>query len=161
MSFNHEAYHVWWRRQNLRALWWHKDCPNDAFYQIFQFTKRSARFTLSIFVFRVTKSLFYRIFLIRFAAPDNGCPCFVLRTGLSTCQGRLLKTIMYSVKAITANNLETLAFIGFLLLFAISASVYVWIEGEIDCSNLHIYKNIKTLFINLTKATGEIIDQRD
>jgi cation-transporting ATPase 13A1 len=63
--------------------------------------------------------------------PDNGAMAIVVKTGFETSQGSLVRTMIYSTERVSANNVEALLFILFLLIFAIAASWYVWQEGVI------------------------------
>lgn len=61
--------------------------------------------------------------------PDGGAMAIIVKTGFETSQGSLVRTMIYSTERVSANNIEALLFILFLLIFAIAASWYVWQEG--------------------------------
>ena len=66
--------------------------------------------------------------------PDGGCLAVVLRTGFSTAQGQLVRTMLFSTERVSANNLESfplhrISYYGFLPIFVIAASWYVWAKG--------------------------------
>ncbi|KAG7661463.1 SPF1 [[Candida] subhashii] len=63
------------------------------------------------------------------AAPDHGALAVVTKTGFETSQGSLVRMMIFSSERVSVGNKEAFLFILFLLIFAIAASWYVWVEG--------------------------------
>lgn len=62
-------------------------------------------------------------------APDKGALALVTKTGFETTQGSLVRIMIFSSERMSVANKEAFFFILFLLIFAIIAARYVWIEG--------------------------------
>lgn len=62
-------------------------------------------------------------------APDKGALAIVTKTGFETTQGSLVRVMIFSSERMSVANKEAFFFILFLLIFAIIAARYVWIEG--------------------------------
>ena len=61
--------------------------------------------------------------------PDNGCICFVLRTGFSSAQGKLVRMIEGSQEKVKGHEKETGLLLLLLFFFAIGSSSYVLYHG--------------------------------
>lgn len=61
--------------------------------------------------------------------PDEGALAIVTKTGFETSQGSLVRVMIFSAERVSVDNKEALFFILFLLIFAVVASWYVWVEG--------------------------------
>ncbi len=61
--------------------------------------------------------------------PDNGCICFVLRTGFSSAQGKLVRMIEGSQEKVKGHERETGLLLCMLFIFALASSGYVLQHG--------------------------------
>ncbi len=66
-------------------------------------------------------------------SPSNkGCICVAVRTGYGTCQGGLMRKILFATERVTSDSSETFIFIGILVIFASLASAVVLKYGLED-----------------------------
>ncbi|KNC52742.1 P-type ATPase superfamily [Thecamonas trahens ATCC 50062] len=68
----------------------------------------------------------------KLSPPDGGAAAYVLRTGFSSSQGKLVRMIQFGAEKVTAGAGEVLLLMGFLLVFAIISSGYVLYKGMYD-----------------------------
>ena len=67
---------------------------------------------------------------VKSAPPDKGAICLVIKTGFSTSQGKLLRTVLYSGERNKGDDTkEAFIFIAVLLVIALIASYYVLKKG--------------------------------
>lgn len=64
--------------------------------------------------------------------PDDGCVCFVLRTGFSSAQGKLVRMIEGSQEKVKGHEKETGLLLLLLFIFAVASSSYVLYHGLRD-----------------------------
>jgi len=64
--------------------------------------------------------------------PDDGCLCFVLRTGFSAAQGKLVRMIEGSQEKVKGHEKETGLLLLLLFFFAVASSSYVLYHGLHD-----------------------------
>jgi cation-transporting ATPase 13A1 len=61
--------------------------------------------------------------------PDAGCVCFVLRTGFTSAQGKLVRMIEGSQEKVKGSEVETALLLLLLFFFACASSGYVLKKG--------------------------------
>ena len=66
------------------------------------------------------------------ATPDGGCLCYVLQTGFSSTQGKLMRMMEFSSEQVTGDTWETLVLLFILFVFACVASGNVFVMGMKD-----------------------------
>ena len=64
--------------------------------------------------------------------PDGGCLCYVVQTGFSSTQGKLMRMMEFSSEQVTGDAKETLILLFILLVFALAASYNVYVQGVKD-----------------------------
>ncbi|TMW63721.1 hypothetical protein Poli38472_002662 [Pythium oligandrum] len=62
-------------------------------------------------------------------APDRGCTAYVLRTGFSSSQGKLVRMIEYSSGKVTGSSWDAYGLVFLLMVFALLSSGYVLRHG--------------------------------
>jgi manganese-transporting P-type ATPase len=62
-------------------------------------------------------------------APDGGCTAYVLRTGFSSSQGKLVRMIEFSSGKVTGSSWDAYGLVFLLMLFAFASSGYVLRHG--------------------------------
>lgn len=83
--------------------------------------------------------------------PDRGVVCQVYKTGFSTQQGKLLRTVLFTKDRNMAENKEAFAFIFILLLIAIYSAYVVLIDG-LEREGAFTYKLFLRIIIILTSV---------
>ena len=66
---------------------------------------------------------------LQVTTPDGGCLCYVVQTGFTSTQGKLMRMMEFSSEQVTGDTKETLILLFILLIFALAASYNVYVEG--------------------------------